>query len=94
MTELKYGSKKATALAKNYWDSPFKNLNDCYARPSKAKENAYFWCKYQMVKCNGYDLRICSYNAQIFTAAFRFKENDIEYLAYITPYYNYKIRLS
>ena len=94
MTELKYGSKKATALAQNYWNSYYRTLNDCYVRRSHAKENADFWCRERMVELGGYDYRICTYNSQIFTAAFRFKEKGIEYLCYMTPTYNYKIRLS
>lgn len=93
MTELKYGSKKAVALAENYWNSYYRTLNDCYVCPSHAKENAFYACRDIMAKYNGYDLRICSYNCQMFTAAFRFKENENEYLVYITHYYNYKIRL-
>lgn len=93
MTELKYGSKKAAALAQNYWNSYYRTLNDCYARPSHAKENADFWCRQKMVEYGGFDYRICSYNCQTFTAAFRFKENGVEYLCYMTAYYNYKIRL-
>lgn len=93
MTELKYGSKKAAALAQNYWNSYYRTLHDCYARPSYAKEMADFECRQIMVEYGGYDYRICSYNCQMFTAAFRFKEKGVEYLAYITPYYSYKIRL-
>ena len=94
MTELKYGSKKAVALAQNYWNSYRRTLNDCYVRPSLAKENADFWCRERMVECGGYDYRICTYNTSMFTAGYRFKENGIEYLAYETPSYTYKIRLS
>jgi len=93
MEEVKCGSKKAEYLVYNYMNSDKTTLKDCYARPSNAKEKAYFWCKYVMVRSNGYDIRICSYNTQIFTAAFRFMENGIEYLAYITPKHIYKIRL-
>jgi len=93
MTELKYGSKKATALAQNYWNSYRRTLEDCYSSHSAAKENADFWCRQRMVECNGYDYRICTFNSQMFTAGYRFKENGIEYLAYETPMYTYKIRL-
>ena len=93
MTELKYGSKKAASLAQNYWNSFRRCLDDCYERPSKAKLNAIIACKKYAIKYCGYDFRICTYNSQIFTCAFRFKENEIEYLCYMTPSYNYKIRL-
>lgn len=93
MTELKYGSKKATSLVDNYMNSRNRTLANCYVRPSSAKEKADFWCRYYMISNGGYDYRICTYNAQIFTAAFRFKEKGIEYLCYMTPTYNYKIRL-
>ena len=94
MKELKYGSKKATALAQNYWNSYRRNLTECYGRFSSAKEKADFWCRHYMVENGGYDYRICTYNSQIFTAGFRFKEKGAEYLCYMTPTYNYKIRLS
>ena len=94
MTELKYGSKKATSLAQNYWNSYDRALTDCYARPSIAKEKADFRCRHFMIVNGGYDYRICTYNSQIFTAGFRFKEKDVEYLCYMTPTYNYIIRLS
>ena len=93
MTELKYGSKKATALAQNYWNSYYRTLNDCYVRPSCAKESADFWCRQKMVEKGGYDYRICSFNCQMFTAAFRYKEKGVEYLCYMTACYDYKIRL-
>lgn len=94
MTELKYGSKKAAHLAQNYWNSHRRNLSECYARFSLAKENTDFWCRQRMVELGGYDYRICNFNSKMFTAGYRFKENGIEYLAYETPSYTYKIRLS
>lgn len=93
MSELKYGSKKAASLAQNYWNSNRRTLNECYSHYSLAKEKADFWCRARMVKCGGYDYRICTYNDTMFTAGYRFKENGIEYLAYETPANTYKIRL-
>ena len=93
MTELKYGSKKATALAQNYWHSHRRTLEECYSSHSRAKENADFWCRARMVECGGYDYRICTFNSQMFTCGYRFKEKGVEYLAYETPMYTYKIRL-
>ena len=94
MTELKYGSKKAVALAQNYWNSYYDSLTQCYIKPSQAKLNAQHCCKLRMLKWNGYDFRICTFNSHMFTAGYRFKENGTEYLAYETPTYTYKIRLS
>ena len=94
MPELKYGSKKAVALAKNYWNSNRRTLDECYSRHSEAKENADFWCRERMVKCDGYDYRICTFNSQMFTCGYRFKKNGVEYLVYETPMHVYKIRLS
>ena len=94
MTELKYGSKKAAYLAQNYWNSYRRNLTECYGRFSSAKGNADFWCRQRMVELGGYDYRICTFNSQMFTAGYRFKENGTEYLVYKTPTYTYKIRLS
>ena len=94
MLEIRAGSKKAIGMVDNYYNSNYHTLNDCYARPSTAKEKADFRCRYYMVFNGGYDYRICTYNSQIFTAAFRFKEKGVEYLCYMTPTYNYKIRLS
>lgn len=93
MKYVKYGSKKAVSLAQNYWNSYKRTLSDCYGRHSNAKEKAYFWCLDKMAEYNGYDFRICTHNSQTFTAAFRFMENDTEYLFYMTAYNDYKIRL-
>ena len=66
-------------------------LIDGYGRYSDKKTRAYAYCRNLMLKYDGYDFRIISYNTFMFTCGFMFRNPATDELmfAYITPTYNY-----
>ena len=67
-------------------------LSDVYGRFSRAKENAYNYCRSRECEFHSYDGVITSYNTCIFTYAFSgLDENGKRWLIYITPSHDYAI---
>lgn len=66
-------------------------LRDVYGRYSDKKARAYEYCRNLMLKYNGYNFYIISYNTFMFTCGFMFHDPATDELmfAYITPTYNY-----
>ncbi len=66
-------------------------LSDVYGRYSKAKENAFEYCKHICYEhYDGRNLKIIGHNSNIFTAGFEFIDPDtgVVRFMYITPSYN------
>ena len=66
-------------------------LADVYNRYSRAKENAFEYCRELCNKYNGWGLCISSHNSQCFTVMFNFEhpENGRTMVAKITRDYNH-----
>lgn len=77
-----------------YNHSTKKTLNDCYKSYSNYKLGAYM---YHYKKANNLNventIRILSHSIPYFTMAYKFIENDIEYLQVETPNNSLKIRI-
>ena len=65
-------------------------LSDVYGRYSKAKENAFEYCKELCHKLDGRDLKIVSHTVPKFTAGFEFTDPDtgVVKFMYITADYD------
>lgn len=63
-------------------------LSDVYGRWSKAKEDAFAYCKKIQSDFDGYDGRIAAHCINFFSYDFRFKVEGREYLMHITKNYN------
>ena len=56
-----------------YYRSGASELSDVYGRYSEAKRRAWKSCEALCDEIGGYDLRVVSYNSNIFTAGFRYR---------------------
>lgn len=73
-------------VQESYEKSQISNIWQAYKQPSHNKQTAFAFCLQLMRKYNGYGMKILGYNSYIFSAAFRFEdENGVDCLAYITP---------
>lgn len=82
---------KLDDVYQRYTYSDDTQLRDVYGRYSDKKARAYDYCRNLMLKYDGYDFRIISYNTFMFTCGFMFHDpatNELMF-AYITPTYNY-----
>lgn len=93
MRKLNKGTQKAACFIYNYEHSNATHLRDVYSSYSRAKEEAYNYCIRLMRKLDGYNGRITAAGCQVFSFAFKYRENGIEKLAYITRNYDYSIEL-
>lgn len=69
------------------------SLYDCYKKPSMAKQAAYADCmrRYRAMRYQLNSFKIVSHNAQTFTVAWLYKDNDGDYcLHYETAYHTYE----
>lgn len=82
---------KLDDVYQRYTYSDDTQLMDVYGRYSDKKARAYAYCRNLMLKYDGYDFRIISYNTFMFTCGFMFRDPATDELtfAYITPTYNY-----
>lgn len=67
-----------------YLRSSHTSLRDAYGSYSRAKEDAWEYCKELMNKKNGYGLKVITANSFMFTAGFLFVEDGTEKFMYIT----------
>lgn len=89
--------KKYAAIIKSYRRAVnmfgYRYLNDCYAKPSAAKDAAEnkIWC--EMKSRNGYGYTVTGYNCMGFSCAYLFPhpEDGNLILCYETPYNTYYI---
>jgi hypothetical protein len=68
-----------------YKRSTATSLRDVYGTYSRAKDEAWDYCKELMYKFNGYGLRVISSSRYMFTAGFMFEEDGKEMFMYISP---------
>lgn len=90
---MKRATKEARYITECYKRSKATCLADVYGRYSRAKEEAFNYCRRLMAEYDGEDLRILSANTFIFTACFQFmnKETGEAMLMYITPSKNKEV---
>lgn len=69
----------------DYKRSDATSLRDVYGSYSRAKEEAWDYCKELMYKFNGYGLRVISSSRYMFTAGFMFEEDGKQMFMYISP---------
>lgn len=87
-------NKRDTWTVEAYNNSTATTLRDVYGRYSQAKEDAYRYCRYLMLEKDGWDFRIIGATVYLFTAGFKFKdENGKTCLMYITKANNRVIKL-
>jgi hypothetical protein len=67
-----------------YKRSSATTLRDVYDSWSRAKENAYEYCRNLMAEKNGHGFRIITANTFMFTAGFEFEEDGKQMFMYIT----------
>lgn len=84
---MKHNTKEAMYITAMYKRSSDTELWQVYGNYSRAKAEAFDYCKRLMAEHDGSDLRILSHNTFMFTAAFQFrnKETDEAMIMYITP---------
>lgn len=90
---MKRATKEAMYITEQYKRSRATCLADVYGRYSRAKEEAFNYCRRLMAEYDGEDLRILSHNTFRFIAAFQFmnKETGEAMLMYITPSKNKEV---
>lgn len=72
--------EKATVEAyKHYLRSTDYKLSDVYGKYSTLKERAFYYVQQEMEHLNGYDLKIISYNCQMFTCGYLVDFEDETY---------------
>lgn len=76
--------RQALAHYESYKRSSAITLRDVYGSWSKAKENAYEYCRNLMAEKNGHGFRIISANGWMFTAGFMFEEDGKQMFMYIS----------
>ena len=87
-------TKKQIGMLENYRSATATNLWDVYTTFSKAKRNAYDYCRRVQYEMHGTAGRICSANTYQFTYAFTYvNDNGKESLCYITPSNNYTFEI-
>lgn len=77
-------TKRDTAIVERYENATARTLYDVYDNFSYAKANAFEYCKRLMADKNGRGLKILGANCFMFTAAFKYEVDGVEYLMYIT----------
>lgn len=84
---MKHNTKEAMYITEMYKRSSDTELYHVYGNYSRAKAEAFEYCKRLMAEHDGSDLRILSHNAFMFTAAFQFmnQETGEAMIMYITP---------
>lgn len=92
---IKQQERNARNHLEQYTRSYARSLDDVYGRYSRAKENAWNYCIDLCIRLDGYNLRVISYNQNIFTAGFLFndKETGVLKFMYITPNYDVEIEV-
>lgn len=79
-------TKANTYKLRQYNNSTASSLYDVYGSFSSKKYNAWKYCESLKARHNGHDLRVLSANTYMFTAGFRFRDdNGNDCLMYITP---------
>ena len=78
-----------------YLSSNMTSLSDCYKSFSARKKSAWNYCLGLMADLDGNNLKVVSYNVNIFTAGFLFIDKDGEpcYM-HVTPSYDQAIKIS
>ena len=69
----------------DYRKSTDYSLRDVYGSYSRAKEEAWDYCKELMYKFAGYGLKVISHSRYLFTAGFMFEEDGKQMFMYISP---------
>ena len=92
MKEVKL-SKREVEMVERYYDADDTDIYDAYDRPSKAMRDAFRRCVNMKCEMNGNDLRITGHSSYRFSCAFRYFNNGVEFLRYITKDHNYDINL-
>lgn len=92
-------NNKQAQLFGRWNNSNDRELYHVYNNYSRAKVNAFEYCKEKQYQMHGYDGRITSHNSQVFCYGFLYDETIeetgeiIQHLYYITPYNEYDIPL-
>ena len=83
MTRL---TKKQKEMLESYKRSNWYTLHDCYDTYSAEKQRVYDRIARDCWKCNGWGIKIPSYNCMIFTMAYCYVDTDANiHLVYHTP---------
>lgn len=85
----KMSKAKANAYYKQLFSTANVELSDCYKNYSRAKENAYNYCRDMYTALDGYHFRITGYNCNTFTCAYLFDTDENQYIVIHTRDYNY-----
>ena len=94
MNTTRKHTKKEMGMIWSYENARYYSLNECYKNPSKAKLNAEWAIKHEMIAVNGYDFRITGRNCMVFSCAYRYINNvGDEILVYHTRDYCHVITL-
>ena len=68
--------KKARSYVNQYNRTPYRNIHDCYNRPSEHKVAAWGYCLRKCHEMGGHDITVLSFNASFFTAAWYYTHPD------------------
>ena len=87
-------SERAKHVIKAWEWSSDVDLRDAYGRYSRAKENAYEYCRAREQEFNSWNGRITGHNSSFFSYAFTGMCEDRRYLIYITHCHDYAIDIT
>lgn len=91
---MKKLTQKQQQMITNYKYARYSSIDECYNNASCFKYRAEQQIKNEMFNKSGYDYRVCGFNCNFFTCAYRYKdENGVEYLVYHTAWNRYEIEL-
>ena len=90
----RYQERQARKALETYENGKvYSSIWNAYNKPSSAKESAWEYCRMLCTRKNGWGLSVIGKNTCIFTAGFRFtdQETGVEKFMYITPSYDVEI---
>ena len=93
-TDINPNTKKAERFIDSYNRSNYYRLEDAYKKPSHRKASIYKSLIIDMDNLGGFDMKITGANCSTFCCAFKYSDSGKDYLAYITPSYNYRILMN
>lgn len=77
--------KQEKQIYDKYQQSTYYRLEHCYNNPSIRKRQVYNYLIDECTLNDGYNLRIMSYNCQMFTAGYIVLNGNDKFLVYHTP---------
>lgn len=91
---IRPNTQQAERVIRDFEYSSDTELSDVYGRYSKAKENAYEYCRARERECDSYNGVITGHNSMTFSYAFTTWQDGHKYLVWITKCNDYAIDIT